>query len=137
MPEESVTAGTFQTLRTLLEKARRNQPGAPSRRELSRDKSKAFLLLAGTTVALLLIFLGVFSSPKTRVPLPGETARGAPSLGRKQSPGQEQNDAAKTVTPMLNADVREGDNGSGSQVTPQDVGGTSPRYNQFRQAAVK
>jgi type IV secretory pathway VirB10-like protein len=132
--EEPVSPGAFQTLRTLLEKTRRNQQGAPSRRELSRDKSKSFLLLAGATIALLLIFLGVFSSPKTRAPLPGETARGAPSLGRKTVPGQEQNDAAKTVTPMLNADVREGDNGSGSQVTPQDVGGTSPRYNQYRQA---
>jgi len=134
--EEPAPPGAFQTLRTLLEKTHRNQQGAPSRRELSRDKSKSFLLLAGATIALLLIFLGVFSSPKTRAPLPGETARGAPSLGRKTVPGQEQNDAAKTVTPMLNADVREGDNGSGSQVTPQDVGGTSPRYNQFRQAAV-
>jgi len=133
--EEPASPGAFQTLRTLLEKTRRNQQGAPSRRELSRDKSKSFLLLAGATIALLLIFLGVFSSPKTRAPLPGETARGAPGLGRKTTPGQEQNDAAKTVTPMLNADVREGDNGSGSQVTPQDVGGTSPRYNQFRQAA--
>jgi type IV secretory pathway VirB10-like protein len=133
MPEESMLPSTFQSLRTLLEKARRNQQGAPSRRELSRDKSKAFLLLAGATVALFLIFLGVFSSPKTRAPLPGETARGAPSLGRKQSPGQDKNDATKTVTPMLTADVREGDNGSGSQVTPQEVGGTSPRYNQFRQ----
>ena len=133
--EESVTPSMFQTLRTLLEKARRNQQGTPSRKELSRDKSKSFLLLAGATIALLLIFLGVFSSPKTRAPLPGETARGAPSLGRKATPGQGQNDAAKTVTPMLNADVREGDNGSGSQVTPQEVGGTSPRYNQFRQAA--
>jgi type IV secretory pathway VirB10-like protein len=133
--EERASPGAFQTLRTLLEKTRRNQQGAPSRRELSRDKSKSFLLLAGATIALLLIFLGVFSSPKTRAPLPGETARGAPGLGRKTTPGQEQNDAAKTVTPMLNADVREGDNGSVSQVTPQDVGGTSPRYNQFRQAA--
>src|SRR5579864_389971 len=133
--EEPASPGAFQTLRTLLEKTHRNQQGAPSRRELSRDKSKSFLLLAGATIALLLIFLGVFSSPKTRAPLPGETARGAPGLGRKTTPGQEQNDAAKTVTPMLNADVREGDNGSGSQVTPQDVGGTSPRYNQFRQAA--
>src|SRR5579863_4139419 len=133
--EEPASPGAFQTLRTLLEKTRRNQQGAPSRRELSRDKSKSFLLLAGATIALLLIFLGVFSSPKTRAPLPGETVRGAPGLGRKTTPGQGQNDSAKTVTPMLNADVREGDNGSGSQVTPQDVGGTSPRYNQFRQAA--
>src|SRR5579872_173446 len=133
--QEPASPGAFQTLRTLLEKTHRNQQGAPNRRELSRDKSKSFLLLAGATIALLLIFLGVFSSPKTRAPLPGETSRGAPGLGRKTTPGQEQNDAAKTVTPMLNADVREGDNGSGSQVTPQDVGGTSPRYNQFRQAA--
>ena len=133
--EEPASPGAFQTLRVLLEKTRRNQQGAPSRRELSRDKSKSFLLLAGATIALLLIFLGVFSSPKTRTPLPGETARGAPGLGRKTTPGQEQNDTAKTVTPMLNADVREGESGSGSQVTPQDVGGTSPRYNQFRQAA--
>src|SRR5579862_5686758 len=134
-PEEPASPSAFQILRTLLEKTHRNQQGAPSRRELSRDKSKSFLLLAGATIALVLIFLGVFSSPKTRAPLPGETARGAPGLGRKTTPGQEQNDAAKTVTPMLNADVREGDNGSGSQVTPQDVGGTSPRYNQFRQSA--
>lgn len=133
--EEPAPPGAFQALRTLLEKARRNQQGAPSRKELSRDKSKSFLLLAGAAIALLLIFLGVFSSPKTRAPLPGESARGVPSLGRKTTPGQEQNDAAKTVTPMLNAEVRAGDNSSGSQVTPQDVGGTSPRYNQFRQAA--
>jgi hypothetical protein len=119
--EEPVSPGAFQALRTFLEKARRNQQGAPSRRELSRDKSKSFLLLAGATIALLLIFLGVFSSPKTRAPLPGETARGAPSLGRKTTPGQEQSDVAKTVTPMLNADVREGDNGSGSQVSPGPI----------------
>src|SRR5579862_5349507 len=133
--EKPASPGAFQTLRTLLKKTHLNQQGAPSRRELSRDKSKSFLLLAGAAIALLLIFLRVFSSPKTRAPLPGETAHGTPSLGRTTVPGQEQNDAAKTLTPMLNADVREGDNGSGSQVTPQDVGGTSPRYNQFRQAA--
>src|SRR5215475_10996424 len=122
--EESASPGTVQTLRALLEKARPNQQGAASRRELSRDKSKSFLLLAGATVALLLIFFGLLSRPKTRGPLPGEAGRGAPSLGRKTTPGQEQNDATKAVTPMLSADVREGDNGMGSQVTPQDVGGT-------------
>jgi hypothetical protein len=135
MPDESVSPGTFQTIRTLLDKVRRNQSSVPNRQELSRDKSKSFLLLCGATVALVLIFLGVFSSPKTRARLPGETAHGAPSLGRKTISGKEQNDAAKTVTPMLNADVRESDNGSGSQVTPQDVGGTSSRYNELRQAA--
>lgn len=134
MEEEPVMSGAFQTLRTLVEKARRSQQGAPSRRELSRDKSKAFLLFAGATVALLLIFFGVFSSPKGRTPLPGEKARGAPSLGRKETSGLQQSGADKNVTPILNADVREGD-GSDSQVTPQEVGGTSPGYNQFRQSA--
>jgi len=33
------------------------------------------------------------------------------------------------VTPLLSADVNRGDVGSGSQVTPEEVGGTSPRYN--------
>ncbi|HTS60243.1 MAG TPA: hypothetical protein VMH03_22045, partial [Terriglobales bacterium] len=79
-------------------------------------------------MALLLLFLGLFSSPKSRSPLPGETARGAPGLGRKVTPGQEQNDPSKTVTPILNADVRGGDGAPGSQVTPEEVGGTSPRF---------
>lgn len=127
--EEPETPGAFQSLRALLERARRNQRPIASRRELSRDKSKSLFVLVGVSIALILIFFGVFSSPKTRVPLPGETARGALSLGRKVTPGQEQNDPAKTVTPILNAEVRLGESGSGSQVTPDEVGGTSPRYN--------
>ena len=130
---EAAVPGAFQTLRALLDRVRQTQKPSTSRRELSRDKSKSLFVLAGASVALILLFFGVFSSPKTRAPLPGETARGVPSLGRKVTPGQEQNDPAKTVTPMLSADVRQGDNVLGSQVTPQDVGGTSPGYNQLRQ----
>ena len=130
--EESGTPGAFQAFRFLLDRARRSQKPVASRRELSRDKSKSLFVLVGAGVALLLVFFGLFSSPKSRAPLPGETARGAPGLGRKVTPGQEQNDPAKAVTPILSADVRQGDAASGSQVTPQDVGGTSPRYNQLR-----
>lgn len=130
--EETSAPGTFQAIRTLLDHARHSRRPVASRRELSRDKSKSLVLLVGVSVALLLIFFGVFSTSKSRVPLPGETARGMPSLGRKVTPGQEQNDPAKAVTPMLSADVRDADNAPGSQVTPQDVGGTSPRYKQFR-----
>jgi len=118
----------LQSFLALLDRARRNQKPAASRRELSRDKSKSLFALVGVSVALLLVFFGVFSNPRSRGPLPGETARGAPSLGRKVTPGQEQNDPAKVVTPILSADVRRGDNSSGSQVTPEEVGGTSPRY---------
>jgi hypothetical protein len=136
-PEEAAAApGAFQTFRDLLERVRRSQQPVSSRRELSQDKSKSLFLLAGASVALLLTFFGVFSRPNTRTTPPGETARDTPSLGRKTSPGQEATVAAKTLTPMLNADVREDDNPSGSQVTPRDVGGTSPGYNQFRQKSL-
>lgn len=126
--------GAFQRFRTLLDQVRRTQQPLASRHELSRDKSKSLFLLLGVSIALLLLFFGVFSSPKARVPLPGETTHGAPSLGRRVTPGQE-NDTAKTLTPMLSADVRDSDN-AGLQVTPQDVGGTSPQYNQFRKSSV-
>ena len=125
--EEPVTSTPLQRFLTLLDSVRRNQNPVASRRELGRDKSKSLFVLVGASFALLLLFFGLFSSPKTRGPLPGETARG-PSLGRKVAPGQEQSDPAKTVTPLLNADVNRGDVGSGSQVTAEDVGGTSPRY---------
>ena len=127
--EEPVSPTPFQRFRTLLESAQRSQNPIASRHELSRDKSKALIVLVGASVALLLLFFGLFSSPKNRGSLPGETARGGPSLGRKVAPGHEQSDPAKTVTPLLSADVNRGDVGSGSQVTAEDVGGTSPRYN--------
>jgi len=126
--EETVTPTPLQRFRALLDSAKRGQSPVTSRRELGRDKSKSLFVLAGASVALLLLFFGLFSSPKNRGPLPGETARGGPSLGRKVPTGQEQNDPAKTVTPLLSADVNRGDVGSGSQVTPEEVGGTSPRY---------
>ena len=130
--QEPVTSSPMQKVRALLDSARPNQNPVASRRELGRDKSKSLFVLVGASVALLLLFLGVFSNPKNRGPLPGETARGGPSLGRKVAAGQEQNDPAKTVTPLLSADVNRGDVGYGSQVTPEEVGGTSPRYNGTR-----
>ena len=126
--EEAVTPTPLQRLRALLDSAQRGQNPIASRRELGRDKSKSLFLLVGASVALLLLFLGLFSSPKKSGLLPGETARGGPSLGRKVTT-QEQIDPAKTVTPLLSADMNRGDVGSGSQVTAEDVGGTSPRYN--------
>src|SRR5215813_12737127 len=130
--QDPSTPTTFQAVRRLIEKARRTQQPIASRSELSRDKSKSLFLLVAVCLALILIFFTVFSTPKTHVPLPGETARGAPSLGRKTTPGQEQNDSSKALTPMLSADVRQSDNDTASQVTPQDVGGTSRTYGQSR-----
>ena len=114
-----------EVFRTAFERARRQQKPAAGRQELGRDKSKALFLLVGAGVALLLLFFGIFSSPKKRTPLPGETPRGQASLGRKITPGQENSDPTKTVTPMLSADVRSSDPAVAGRVTPEDVGRTS------------
>ena len=130
---EVTTPGALQSLRTLLDKARQNQKTVASRRELSRDKSKSLFLLVGVSVALLLVFFGLFSNPKGRTMLPGNRG-GAPNLGRKITPGQDQNDAAKSVTPVLSADLRQGQSGTTSEVTPEEVGRTSPHYGELQQS---
>lgn len=114
-----------EIFRTALERARRQQKPVAGRQELGRDKSKALFLLVGAGAALLLLFFGIFSSPQKRTPLPGETSRGQASLGRKITPGQENTDPTKAVTPILSADVRSNDTVLAGRVTPEDVGRTS------------
>lgn len=87
-PEETGKGNWREAFRTALDKARRQQKPVDSRKELSRDKSKSLFLLVGVGVALLLLFFGVFSSPKKRMPLPGENLHGQPSLGRKVTLGK-------------------------------------------------
>src|SRR5437868_12603485 len=65
-----------EVFRTAFERARRQQKSGVGRQELGRDKSKSLFLLVGGGVALLLLFFGIFSSPKKHTPLPGETPRG-------------------------------------------------------------
>jgi hypothetical protein len=132
-PEEMAGSGGFKNLRSLLDKVRQNQKPVASRRELSRDKSKSLFLLVGVSVALLLVFFGLFSSPKGGTVLSGKS-RGAPNLGRKVTPGQGQNEPAKAVTPILSADLRQSQTGASSGVTPEEVGRTSPHYEGFDQA---
>lgn len=123
--EETRKGNWREVFRTAFERARRQQRPASGRQELGRDKSKAFFLLVGTGVALLLLFFGVFSSSKKRTPLPGETPHGQASLGRKVIPGQENTDPSAAATPLLSADIRSTDSGPQGQVTPEDVGRTS------------
>jgi hypothetical protein len=130
---EETGPGGFKSLRALLDKVRQNQKPVASRRELSRDKSKSLFLLVGVSVALLLVFFGLFSSPKGGTADSGKL-RGAPNLGRKVTPGQGQNDPAKASTPILSADLRQSQTGISSEVTPEEVGRTSPHYEQFDQS---
>ena len=123
--EEGPGRNWRQIFRVAFDKARRQQKPVEGRQELGRDKSKSLFLLVGVGVALLLLFFGVFSSPKKRTPLPGENPHGQASLGRKITPGQESSDPTKAVTPMLSADTRSTDPALGGQVTAEDVGRTS------------
>jgi type IV secretory pathway VirB10-like protein len=122
--EETRKANWRELFRTAFERARLQQKPAAGRQELGRDKSKAFFLLVGIGGALLLLFFGIFSSPKKHTSLPGETPHSQPSLGRRVTPGQENTDATAT-TPMLSADIHSSDSVQTGQVTPEDVGRTS------------
>ena len=125
VPEETGRGNWREAFVAAFQVARKRQKPTESRRELGRDKSKSLFLLVGVCVALLLLFFGVFSHPKKKIPLPGENPRGQASLGRKVTPGQENNDPSKAVTPMLTADVRSSDPASDGQLTPEDIGRTS------------
>ena len=124
-PEDIGKPGWRESFRVAFDRARRQQKPTENRQDLSRDKSKSFFVLAAVAVLLLLVFFGVFSSPKKRTPLPSETPRGQASLGRKLTAGQDTADAGKSVAPMLSADVRSADPALAGQVTPEDVGRTS------------
>ena len=124
-PEETRKGNWREAFRTAFDKARRQQKPTESRQELGRDKSKSLFLLIGVSVAVLLLFFGVFSHPKSKVALPGENPRGDASLGRKVTPGQENIDPTKSATPMLSADVRSTDPALAGQLTPEDIDRTS------------
>src|SRR5271157_5774592 len=123
---EETGKGTWrEAFLSAFQTARRQQKPGESRQELGRDKSKSLFLLAGVCVALLLLFLGIFSRPKQKISLPGENPRGEASLGRKVTPGQENSDPTKSATPMLSADVRSPDPALAGQLTAEDIGRTS------------
>ena len=124
-PEETGKGNWREAFRAAFDRARRQQKPAESRQELGRDKSKSLFLLVGVCVALLLLFLGIFSRPKQKISLPGENPRGEANLGRKVTPGQENSDPTKSATPMLSADVRAPDPALAGQLTPEDIGRTS------------
>ncbi|HME31389.1 MAG TPA: hypothetical protein VKG65_01420 [Terriglobales bacterium] len=124
-PEERGKGTWREAFLSAFQTARRQQKPGESRQELGRDKSKSLFLLVGVCVALLLLFLGIFSRQKQKISLPGENPRGEASLGRKVTPGQENSDPTKSATPMLNADVRSADPALAGQLTPEDIGRTS------------
>jgi hypothetical protein len=124
--------GWREVFRQAFAKARKGQQPVRSQRELGKDKSKSLLVLAGAAVMVILLFLGVFSAPN-KPKRPDTTRAGTPDLGRRVTPGQENVDAGKSATPLLDADVRASQSTSSGVVTAADIdrtaklhGATSP-----------
>ena len=113
-----------EIFRQAFEKARREQQPAASKRELGRDRSRSLFLLVGAAIAVLLLFLGVFSAPNTTKKLKEIRRPGTADLGRRVTPGQQTAEQAGSVTPLLNADAKQAEAGS-QGVTPEEVGRTA------------
>ncbi len=82
---------------------------------MGKDQTKSVVLLAGAAVGMMLLFLGVFSSPQKRQKIEGR--RVTPDLGRRVTPGQTSNQTG-SVTPLTdaNSSARQADAG-GDQLT--------------------
>src|SRR6266852_9754200 len=100
--EVSSRPGWRDIFRQAFDKARREQQPT-NRRELGRDRSRSLFLLAGAAIAVLLLFLGVFSSSNNAKKATDGRRPGTPDLGRRVIPGQQSTGQTGSVTPLLNA----------------------------------
>jgi hypothetical protein len=116
--------GWREIFRQAFDKARREHQ-VTNRRELGRDRSRSLFLLAGAAIAVLLVFLGVFSSSNTARKSTDARRVGAPDLGRRVTPGRQATDQTGSVTPLLNAQTGQPEATGGQVVTPEDVGRTA------------
>lgn len=121
--EFSTRPGWREVFRQAFDKARREQQPT-SRRELGRDRSRSLFLLAGAAIAVLLLFLGVFSSSNTKKTT-GARPIGTPDLGRRVTPGQQRSGQPVSVTPLLNAQTAQADMAPEQDVTPEEIGRTA------------
>jgi hypothetical protein len=111
-------------LHQLFEKARREQPVA-NHRELGRDRSRSLFLLVGAIIAVLLLFLGVFSTPNGNKKPSDQRRTGAPDLGRRVTPGEQNSAQTGSVAPLLSAENTKPDLQSPENVTPEEVSRTA------------
>src|SRR5258707_11617858 len=116
--------GWREIFRQAFDKARREHQ-VTNRRELGRDRSRSLFLLAGPAIAVLLVFLGAFSSSNTARKSTDARRVGAPDLGRRETPSQQATDQTGSVTPLLNAQTGQPEAPGSQGVTPEDVGRTA------------
>jgi type IV secretory pathway VirB10-like protein len=113
-----------QIFRQAVEKARCDQ-GTTKRRELGRDHSRSLFWLVGAAIAIVLLFLGIFSSPNSDKKQAQGRRPGTPELGRKVTPGQRDPQQSGSVTPLLSADVARTESSGVQGVSADDVSKTA------------
>ena len=116
--------GWLEIFRQAFDKARREHQ-LTNRRELGRDRSRSLFLLAGAAIAVLLVFLGVFSSSNTARKSTDARRAGTPDLGHRMTPGQQATEQTGSVAPLLNAQTGQPEAPVSRDVTPEDVGRTA------------
>ena len=115
--------GMREILRQAFDKARREKR-VMSKSDKGRDRSRSLFLLAGGAIAVVLLFLVVFSSPNaTRKTV--TMRRPTPDLGRRVTPGQQTSGQTGSVTPLLNAQTEQSASPGAQDVTPEDVNQTA------------
>lgn len=123
--EEPKATGLGARFRQLVEQAKHGE-GRPNinREQLKQNRTKSFMMLAGSMVIMALLFFAMFSSPsnnhRTNTAHPN-----TPNLGRGPG-GDKPGDDGHSVTPLLNADTRNPNEEPGG-VTPEDVHNTARR----------
>ena len=122
---ESEHPRLWEIFRQALDKARREKQPAATQQQKGRDRSKSLFLLVGAAVAVLLLFLGVFSSPNATKNSASGRRPGTPDLGRRETPGQRPGNQMGSVTPLMSAETGQGDLSKNQEVTPEDVNRTA------------
>lgn len=123
--EEPKPTGLGARFRQLLDQAKQDE-SRPNiqRQQLKQDRTKSFLMLAGSMVVMALLFFAMFSSPSSNRRT-SNAHPNMPNLGRGPGSGKTGDDG-HSVTPLLNADTRNPNDEPGG-VTPEDVHNTARR----------
>lgn len=129
-PDFRARPGWREIFHQAFDRARRDER-VMNRSELGRDRSRSLFLLAGAAIAMLLLFLGVFSSSDTTRKSADARRPVTPDLGRRVTPGLPAAGQPGSVTPLLNAQPGETENQGDQDVTSEDVDRTARAVQPF------
>lgn len=112
--EEEPQQGRFARLAKHLAR-----PSEPSREAKSGERTRGLVILAGTTIACVFLFFGLFTtdSATTR-----KERKSTPSLGRPQTAGVQPEEANRSAVPQLSVNQQASD--ESGELTERDLLGT-------------